>query len=195
VCSLAEWLPDVAVRTAPAQHVGPGTTQLRLTAYPGGSLCEAEHNPPWGVPSPVGANPFPAAPSQPLAPPAPARPPCRRPLPGGDQTLACPRRPHQRVRAGRIEAQVKTSGRVLEPHRAPGCTAWIWASRGMRSSTADPAAITASGCGTGCGEVVWCGRIASAKRASPARDLGVPHGPGRAGLAEDGAAFQAEACK
>jgi hypothetical protein len=38
-----------------------------------------------------------AAPSQPLAPPAPARPPCRRPLPGADQTLACPRRPHQGV--------------------------------------------------------------------------------------------------
>jgi len=27
------------------------------------------------------------------------------------------RRPHQRIRAGRVEAQVDTSGRVVEPHR------------------------------------------------------------------------------
>ena len=47
----------------------------------------------------------------------PGRPPCRRPLPGADQAQARPRRPHQRVRASRIEAQVKTGGRVLEPHR------------------------------------------------------------------------------
>src|SRR5258705_2983875 len=57
---------------------------------------------------------------RPTAPPAPARPPCRGPLPGADQTLACPRRPHQRVRASRIEAQVRTGGRVLEPHRDRG---------------------------------------------------------------------------
>ena len=38
-----------------------------------------------------------ATPSQPPAPPAPARPPRRRPLPAADQTLPCPRRPHQRV--------------------------------------------------------------------------------------------------
>ena len=49
--------------------------------------------------------------------PSPARPPCRRPLPGTDQTPARPRRPHQRIRAGRIKAKVSTSGRVLEPHR------------------------------------------------------------------------------
>jgi putative transposase len=47
----------------------------------------------------------------------PGRPPCRQPLPGADQTPTCPRRPHQRVRASRIEDQVKTSGRVLEPRR------------------------------------------------------------------------------
>ncbi len=55
--------------------------------------------------------------SQPPSPPASARPPRRRPLPQADPALARPRRPHQRVRASRIEAQVKTSGQVLEPHR------------------------------------------------------------------------------
>ena len=39
------------------------------------------------------------------------------PLPGADQAPARPRRPHQRIRAGRVEAQVKAGGRVLEPHR------------------------------------------------------------------------------
>ena len=34
-----------------------------------------------------------------------------------DQAPARPRRPHQRIRAGRIEAQVRTHSRVLEPHR------------------------------------------------------------------------------
>ena len=34
-----------------------------------------------------------------------------------DPAPARPRRPHQRVRASRIEAQVRASGRVLEPHR------------------------------------------------------------------------------
>lgn len=54
-------------------------------------------------------------PIQPPAPPAPARPPCRRPLPGADQAPTRPRRPYQRIRAGRIEATVKTGGRVLDP--------------------------------------------------------------------------------
>ena len=43
----------------------------------------------------------------------------RRPLPQVDPAPARPRRPHQRVRASRIEAQVRTGGRVLEPHREP----------------------------------------------------------------------------
>ena len=55
--------------------------------------------------------------SQPPAPPAPARSPCRGPLPEADKAQARPRRPHQRVRASRIEVQVRTGGRVLEPHR------------------------------------------------------------------------------
>ena len=50
--------------------------------------------------------------------PPPARPPCRVSLPGADPALARPRRPHQRVRASRIEARVRTGGRVLEPHRS-----------------------------------------------------------------------------
>ena len=55
-----------------------------------------------------------ATPSQPPAPPAPARLLFRRPLPGADQASARPRRPHQRIRAGRIKAEVRTGGRVLE---------------------------------------------------------------------------------
>ena len=50
--------------------------------------------------------------------PAPAGLPCRGPLPAADQAPACPRRPHQRVRTGRIETQVRTGGRVLEPRQA-----------------------------------------------------------------------------
>jgi hypothetical protein len=45
----------------------------------------------------------------------PPRPPCRRPLPGADQAPTSTRRPHQRIRATRVEAQVMTGGRVLEP--------------------------------------------------------------------------------
>jgi len=54
---------------------------------------------------------------QPRTPPAQARPTPRRPPPGADQASARPRRPHQRIRASRVEAQVKTGGRVMEPHR------------------------------------------------------------------------------
>ncbi len=56
-------------------------------------------------------------PSQPPAPPAPAGLPRRRPLPEADQAQARPRRPPQRIQASRLEAQVKSGGRVLEPHR------------------------------------------------------------------------------
>ena len=60
-----------------------------------------------------------AAPSsRPSAPPAAARSPCRGPLPEADPAPARPGRPHQRVRASRIEVQVRTDGRVLEPHGA-----------------------------------------------------------------------------
>ena len=57
------------------------------------------------------------APPQPPAPTTPARPPRRRPLPEADPAPARPRRSQQRVRGSRIEAQVRTGGRVLEPHR------------------------------------------------------------------------------
>src|SRR5271165_2673694 len=57
-------------------------------------------------------------PSQPPAPPAEARSPCRGPLPPADQAPTRPRRPHQRVRAGRVKPQLSTRGRVLEPRVA-----------------------------------------------------------------------------
>ncbi len=47
----------------------------------------------------------------------PARSPGRGPLQGTDPASARPRRPHQRVPTGRIKAQARTGGRVLEPHR------------------------------------------------------------------------------
>ena len=49
--------------------------------------------------------------------PAAARPLRCRPLTGADQAPAHPRRTHQRIRAGCIEAQANTGGRVLEPHK------------------------------------------------------------------------------
>ncbi len=55
-------------------------------------------------------------PPQPPAAPARARPPRRQHLPAADQAPARPRRPPQRIRASRVEAQVKTCGRVLESH-------------------------------------------------------------------------------
>jgi len=65
-----------------------------------------------------------APPPQPAAPPAPARPPGRRPLPAAAQASACPRRPHQRVRAGRIK-----------PRSAPVAEFWNPTGRGCRYST------------------------------------------------------------
>ena len=49
----------------------------------------------------------------------PPRPdhPRRRPLPGTDQAPARPRRPHQRIRASRVEAQIKAGGRVSSSRR------------------------------------------------------------------------------
>jgi hypothetical protein len=47
--------------------------------------------------------------------PAGARPPSRRPLPGANPASARPCWPYQRIRAGRLKAQVRTGGRVLEP--------------------------------------------------------------------------------
>jgi hypothetical protein len=47
------------------------------------------------------------------------REPAARPLPpASGPAPSRPRRPHQRVPASRIEAQPKTGGRVLEPHRS-----------------------------------------------------------------------------
>ncbi len=79
-----------------------------------------------------------ATPSQPPAPPAPARPPCRRPLPGTDPAPARPRRPHQRIRASRIEAQVSIGGRVLKPDRVICSLDTSRARSGARPETAAP---------------------------------------------------------
>ena len=46
-----------------------------------------------------------------------------RPCSPGDQAPCRPRRPHQRIRTSRVDAQVKTRGRVLEPHRGSVTTA------------------------------------------------------------------------
>jgi hypothetical protein len=54
--------------------------------------------------------------SRQLRPPRPDVP-RRRPFPEADQAQASARRPPQRIRASRVEAQVKSGGRVLE---APG---------------------------------------------------------------------------
>ena len=64
-----------------------------------------------------------------LHPPRP-RPPRRGPHPEADQAPSRPRRPHQRIRAGRIEAKVRTGGRVLEPHR-PSRTRIGWTQLGI----------------------------------------------------------------
>jgi transposase InsO family protein len=52
------------------------------------------------------------------------RPPRSRALPEADQAPAHPRRPHQRIRASRIEVQVSIGGRVLEPHRYSAALPW-----------------------------------------------------------------------
>jgi hypothetical protein len=54
--------------------------------------------------------------SRQLRPPPPDHP-VAAPVPAADPTPARPWRPHQRIRAGRLKAQLKTSGIFLEPHR------------------------------------------------------------------------------
>ncbi len=71
----------------------------------------------------------PATSSQPGPPPAQAGSPRRRPLPRANQAPARPRRPRQRIRAGRVEAQVNNGGRLLEPHKCALCLTG-WARRG-----------------------------------------------------------------
>ena len=63
--------------------------------------------------------------------------------PGADQASARPRRPHQRIRAGSIEAQVDTSDRVLEPHRT-------WTSPGRARCGSTPSAWASCSAGHGC---------------------------------------------
>ena len=54
--------------------------------------------------------------SQPPASPTPVPTTLSPTSPGGDQAQARPRRPHQRIRASRIKARIKSSDRILEPH-------------------------------------------------------------------------------
>ena len=61
-------------------------------------------------------------------------------LPAADQAPARSRRPPQRIRASRVEAQVKTGGRVLEPHTVSRVTT-------SRTWTAVTAVWSASGPG------------------------------------------------
>jgi Integrase core domain len=49
---------------------------------------------------------------------AAARSPRGGSLPDADPAPACPRRPRQRIRASRIEVQVRTDSRVLEPDKS-----------------------------------------------------------------------------
>ena len=51
----------------------------------------------------------------PTAAPAPARPPRRPSRPGADQAPTRPRRPHQRIRTGRVEAQAKDVAEFWHP--------------------------------------------------------------------------------
>ncbi len=50
-----------------------------------------------------------------------ARSPGRGPFQGANQAPARPWRPDQRIRASRIKGQVRSSGRVLEPHTLSRC--------------------------------------------------------------------------
>ena len=50
--------------------------------------------------------------------PPPGRPPGRRPLPAADQASACPRRPHQRVRADRMKPRSAPVAEFGTPHPA-----------------------------------------------------------------------------
>jgi hypothetical protein len=75
-----------------------------------------------------------------------------QPLPEADQTPTRPGRPHQRMRAGRVEAQVKIGGRVREP-TGPTSMSVIHRSFG-RAASYRPYAF---------------GSAASASRCSPAR--------------------------
>ena len=75
-------------------------------------------------------------PSQLPAPAAAARRPHRRPFPGADQAPARPRRAHQRIRAGWVEALVKGCGRILAPHKADRARIILACAEGMSNARA-----------------------------------------------------------
>ena len=74
-----------------------------------------------------------------LRPPGPTTPPLTSPA--ADQAPGYRRRPSQRIRARRIKAQVKISGRVLEPHRP---CAWMGPGPRLRPSPASALSSTAA---------------------------------------------------
>jgi hypothetical protein len=128
---------DLLPASSPSLHAarlatpfqGPNQTPVSVAQHPGrGHRPDADlrRTASGSGPSPVrGPLQRTATPSQPPAPPTPARPPRRQPLPGTDPTPACPRRPHQRVRVGRIKAQVAEfwnpiGARDAAPPRKPG---------------------------------------------------------------------------
>jgi putative transposase len=82
----------------------------------------------------------PATPSQPPAPAATARSPHRRPLAASDPASCRARRSHQRIRASRIEAQVKVHDPVLAPHR-PGHAEAIGHATGRAAAQGSVAAV------------------------------------------------------
>jgi DNA-binding transcriptional LysR family regulator len=106
-------------------------------------------------------------PSKPPAPTTLARPPGRRPFPGTDPASAGPRRTHQRIRAGGIEAQLSASGRVLAPRRQIICSA-----RGL--GCAAPSCVV----GTKRGWMARCRRPRAALRSRRLPLRGPAGGPG-----------------
>ena len=100
-------------------------------------------------------------PPQPPAPPAAARPPRRRPLPRAGQAPTRSRRPPQRIRAGRVEAQVKTGGRVLEPHTEFGILGRL--TPGQQHQTAEQTAREQVGDGEDHSAMISAGKTGQAR--------------------------------
>src|ERR1035437_513251 len=109
--------------------------------------------------------------------PAPPRPSCRGPHPGADPAPARPRRPHQRVRAGRLEAPVRTSSRVLEPHRAAQRALGAFRASGICGAIVNAAGDIASFGGLGHGQPF---RIGIADPFSPRSSTSPARSPPRA---------------
>jgi len=93
------------------------TPRPRLSVKPHAALYGYALSPRRRTPLPGPQAPAPAPPRP--APAGPMHHAASRTVPTGPSASAHPRRPHQRIRASRVEAQVNTSSRVLEPHSSP----------------------------------------------------------------------------